>query len=86
MYFGSPGLKRKWFLVILSIWLFTLALSLIFLIFQCTQQRDYVLLAIQTPVKEEESNSSANHHTVLSIIDEEWTAAHARQVIKIVLL
>ncbi|KAM3841959.1 protein odr-4 homolog isoform 4-T6 [Vipera latastei] len=46
----------------------------------CTQQRDYVLLAIQTPVKEEESNSIANHHTDLSIIDEEWTAAHARQV------
>ncbi|XP_015668803.1 protein odr-4 homolog isoform X2 [Protobothrops mucrosquamatus] len=50
------------------------------LIGQCTQQRDYVLLAIQTPVKEEESNSSANHHTNLSNIDEEWTAAHARQV------
>ncbi|KAM3841958.1 protein odr-4 homolog isoform 3-T5 [Vipera latastei] len=47
---------------------------------KCTQQRDYVLLAIQTPVKEEESNSIANHHTDLSIIDEEWTAAHARQV------
>ncbi|KAM3841957.1 protein odr-4 homolog isoform 2-T4 [Vipera latastei] len=50
------------------------------LVGQCTQQRDYVLLAIQTPVKEEESNSIANHHTDLSIIDEEWTAAHARQV------
>ncbi|XP_039176545.1 protein odr-4 homolog isoform X1 [Crotalus tigris] len=50
------------------------------LVGQCTQQRDYVLLAIQTPVKEEESNSSANHHADLSNIDEEWTAAHARQV------
>uniref|UniRef100_A0A0B8RU66 Protein odr-4 homolog n=1 Tax=Philothamnus irregularis TaxID=1899461 RepID=A0A0B8RU66_9SAUR len=50
------------------------------LVGQCSQQRDYVLLAIRTPVKEEESNSSANHHTDLSNIDEEWTAAHARQV------
>ncbi|XP_025028115.1 protein odr-4 homolog isoform X2 [Python bivittatus] len=50
------------------------------LVGQCTQQRDYVLLSIRTPVKEEESNSSANHHSDLSNIDEEWTAAHARQV------
>uniref|UniRef100_A0A8C6XNH5 Protein odr-4 homolog n=1 Tax=Naja naja TaxID=35670 RepID=A0A8C6XNH5_NAJNA len=50
------------------------------LVGQCSQQRDYVLLAIRTPVKEEESNSSANHHADLSNIDEEWTAAHARQV------
>ncbi|XP_026525069.1 protein odr-4 homolog [Notechis scutatus] len=50
------------------------------LVGQCSQQRDYVLLAIRTPVKEEESNSSASHHTDLSNIDEEWTAAHARQV------
>ncbi|XP_063154484.1 protein odr-4 homolog isoform X1 [Candoia aspera] len=50
------------------------------LVGQCTQQRDYVLLAIRTPIKEEESNSSANHHSDLSNIDEQWTAAHARQV------
>ncbi|XP_058033854.1 protein odr-4 homolog isoform X2 [Ahaetulla prasina] len=50
------------------------------LVGQCSQQRDYVLLAIRTPIKEEESNSSTNHHTDLSNIDEEWTAAHARQV------
>ncbi|XP_032082812.1 protein odr-4 homolog [Thamnophis elegans] len=50
------------------------------LVGQCSQQRDYVLLAIRTPVKEEESNSSVNHHTDLSTIDEEWIAAHAIQV------
>ncbi|XP_070605108.1 protein odr-4 homolog [Erythrolamprus reginae] len=50
------------------------------LVGQCSQQRDYVLLAIRTPVKEEESNNSTNHHTDLSNIDEEWIATHARQV------
>uniref|UniRef100_A0A6J0TR65 Protein odr-4 homolog n=1 Tax=Pogona vitticeps TaxID=103695 RepID=A0A6J0TR65_9SAUR len=50
------------------------------LIGQCAQQRDYVLLAIRTPPKEEGSEKSANYHSNLSNIDEEWITTHANQV------
>ncbi|XP_015270730.1 PREDICTED: protein odr-4 homolog [Gekko japonicus] len=50
------------------------------LVGQCSPQRDYVLLAIQTPPKEEESKSNASYSSTLSSIDEEWTTAHANQV------
>ncbi|XP_020650772.3 protein odr-4 homolog isoform X1 [Pogona vitticeps] len=47
---------------------------------QCAQQRDYVLLAIRTPPKEEGSEKSANYYSNLSNIDEEWITTHANQV------
>ncbi|KAJ7332339.1 hypothetical protein JRQ81_014519 [Phrynocephalus forsythii] len=50
------------------------------LIGQCSQLRDYVLLAIRTPPKEEGRENSANYHSDLSNIDEEWITAHASQV------
>ncbi|XP_062990941.1 protein odr-4 homolog [Elgaria multicarinata webbii] len=50
------------------------------LIGQCSQQRDYVLLAIRTPLKEEENKSNTNYSSDLSNIDEEWATAHATQV------
>lgn len=50
------------------------------LVGQCSPQRDYVVLAIRTPPKEEESKSKQNYHSELSSVDEEWTTAHASQV------
>ncbi|CAI5776487.1 Protein odr-4 homolog [Podarcis lilfordi] len=50
------------------------------LVGQCSQQRDYVVLAIRTPPKEEESKSNTSRRSDLSNIDEEWIAAHANQV------
>ncbi|XP_053106848.1 protein odr-4 homolog [Hemicordylus capensis] len=50
------------------------------LVGQCSPQRDYVVLAIQTPPKEEESKSNQSYYADLSNIDEEWTIAHANQV------
>ncbi|XP_061490010.1 protein odr-4 homolog isoform X2 [Rhineura floridana] len=49
------------------------------LVGQCSQQRDYIVLAIRTPPKEE-SKSNTIHRSDLSNIDEEWTTAHANQV------
>ncbi|XP_078248463.1 protein odr-4 homolog isoform X2 [Pogona vitticeps] len=48
---------------------------------QCAQQRDYVLLAIRTPPKEEGSEKSANYYSNLSNIDEEWITTHANQLV-----
>ncbi|XP_060630497.1 protein odr-4 homolog [Anolis sagrei] len=50
------------------------------LVGQCSQQRDYVLLAVRTPPKEEESRSNPGYHSSLTNIDEEWMTAHANQV------
>ncbi|XP_077784457.1 protein odr-4 homolog isoform X3 [Podarcis muralis] len=50
------------------------------LVGQCSQQRDYVVLAVRTPPKEEESKSNTSRRSDLSNIDEEWIAAHANQV------
>ncbi|XP_048338454.1 protein odr-4 homolog [Sphaerodactylus townsendi] len=50
------------------------------LIGQCSPQRDYVILAVQTPPKDEESKSNAGVSAELSNIDEEWITAHANQV------
>lgn len=50
------------------------------LVGQCSPQRDYVVLAIRTPPKEEESKSNQNYRSELSKVDEEWTTAHASQV------
>uniref|UniRef100_A0A8D0BZI3 Protein odr-4 homolog n=1 Tax=Salvator merianae TaxID=96440 RepID=A0A8D0BZI3_SALMN len=50
------------------------------LVGQCSQQRNYVVLAIRTPPKEEENKSSSSHYSALSHIDDEWTTAHANQV------
>ncbi|XP_042322306.1 protein odr-4 homolog isoform X2 [Sceloporus undulatus] len=50
------------------------------LVGQCSQQRDYVLLAVRTPPKEEESKDSTGYHSNVTNIDEEWMAAHANQV------
>ncbi|XP_077188782.1 protein odr-4 homolog [Paroedura picta] len=48
------------------------------LVGQCSPQRDYVILAIQTPLKDEESKRNASSEP--TSIDEEWTTAHANQV------
>ncbi|KAH0618307.1 hypothetical protein JD844_017378 [Phrynosoma platyrhinos] len=50
------------------------------LVGQCSQQRDYVLLAIRTPPKEEENKGNTSYHSNLTNIDEEWMTAHANQV------
>ncbi|XP_044295192.1 protein odr-4 homolog isoform X2 [Varanus komodoensis] len=50
------------------------------LIGQCSQQKDYVLIAVRTPPKEEKSESNTSYHSDLSHIDEEWITAHATQV------
>nr|XP_056700513.1 protein odr-4 homolog [Euleptes europaea] len=50
------------------------------LVGQCSPQRDYVILAIQTPPKDEENKNNAGSSSELSNIDEEWTTAHANQV------
>ncbi|XP_054837057.1 protein odr-4 homolog [Eublepharis macularius] len=50
------------------------------LVGQCSPQRDYVVLAIQTPPKDEENKSNAVCGSELSNVDEEWTTAHAKQV------
>ncbi|XP_029474666.1 protein odr-4 homolog isoform X2 [Rhinatrema bivittatum] len=52
------------------------------LIGQCSSQRDYIVLAVRTPFKEEQSESSRGRalHPRLSDVDEEWAAEHANQV------
>uniref|UniRef100_K7G0E1 Protein odr-4 homolog n=1 Tax=Pelodiscus sinensis TaxID=13735 RepID=K7G0E1_PELSI len=50
------------------------------LIGQCSLQRDYVILAIRTPPREEQNESNKNHHPQLADIDEEWVTAHASQL------
>nr|XP_033818138.1 protein odr-4 homolog isoform X2 [Geotrypetes seraphini] len=54
------------------------------LIGQCSSQRDYILLAVRTPSKEEQSESPKVNHIQprLSDLDEEWIAEHANQVIR----
>lgn len=49
--------------------------------FQCSQQRDYVLLAIRTPPKEDGGENNATYHSNLSSIDEEWITEHVDHVI-----
>uniref|UniRef100_A0A8D0G823 Protein odr-4 homolog n=1 Tax=Sphenodon punctatus TaxID=8508 RepID=A0A8D0G823_SPHPU len=50
------------------------------LIGQCSPQRDYVVMAIRTPPKEEEVENNKFHQSKLVNIDEEWITAHASQV------
>ncbi|XP_032639335.1 protein odr-4 homolog isoform X2 [Chelonoidis abingdonii] len=50
------------------------------LIGQCSPQRDYVILAIRTPPREEQNESNKNHHPKLADIDEEWVTGHASQL------
>ncbi|KAJ6657381.1 hypothetical protein lerEdw1_002548 [Lerista edwardsae] len=55
------------------------------LVGQCSPQRDYVVLAIRTPPKEEESKNNQSYRSELSKVDEEWTTAHASQQLEIIL-
>ncbi|KYO24212.1 odr-4-like protein [Alligator mississippiensis] len=48
------------------------------LIGQCSPQRDYVILAVRTPPKEEQNETYCP--TKLTDIDEEWVTTHASQV------
>ncbi|CAM4710681.1 protein odr-4 homolog isoform X1 [Lepidochelys kempii] len=50
------------------------------LIGQCSPQRDYVILAIRTPPREEQNESNKNYRPELADIDEEWVTAHASQL------
>lgn len=50
------------------------------LIGQCSSQRDYVILAIRTPPREEQNESNKNYHPKLADIDEEWVTGHASQL------
>ncbi|XP_065265074.1 protein odr-4 homolog isoform X2 [Emys orbicularis] len=50
------------------------------LIGQCSPQRDYVILAIRTPPREEQNESNKNYHPKLADIDEEWVTGHASQL------
>ncbi|EMP38787.1 Protein odr-4 like protein [Chelonia mydas] len=46
----------------------------------CSPQRDYVILAIRTPPREEQNESNKNYHPKLADVDEEWVTAHASQL------
>ncbi|XP_050817410.1 protein odr-4 homolog isoform X2 [Gopherus flavomarginatus] len=50
------------------------------LIGQCSPQRDYVILAIRTPLREEQNERNKNYHPKLADIDEEWVTGHASQL------
>ncbi|KAM7162043.1 protein odr-4 homolog isoform 3-T7 [Macrochelys suwanniensis] len=50
------------------------------LIGQCSPQRDYVILAIRTPPREEQNESNKNYHPTSADVDEEWVTAHASQL------
>lgn len=52
---------------------FSISLSL-----KCSPQRDYVILAVRTPPKEEQNETYCP--TKLTDIDEEWVTTHASQV------
>ncbi|MBN3321588.1 ODR4 protein, partial [Atractosteus spatula] len=50
------------------------------LIGQCSPQRDFVVLAVQTAQREEQFNQPKQSKVSLVDIDEEWVTGHARQV------
>ncbi|XP_030631176.1 protein odr-4 homolog [Chanos chanos] len=50
------------------------------LIGQCSLQRDFVVLAVQTPHRESEGQSESRGASSLDAIDMEWVTEHARQV------
>ncbi|XP_074859039.1 protein odr-4 homolog isoform X2 [Carettochelys insculpta] len=51
------------------------------LIGQYSPQRDYVILAVRTPPREDENESNKNYHPQLADIDDEWVTAHASQLV-----
>ncbi|XP_074078350.1 protein odr-4 homolog isoform X2 [Macrotis lagotis] len=51
------------------------------LIGQCSSQRDYVVLATRTPPREEQSETTKSSQSQLDDLDEEWTTAHANQLV-----
>nr|XP_045002920.1 protein odr-4 homolog isoform X1 [Jaculus jaculus] len=50
------------------------------LIGQCSSQKDYVILATRTPLKQEQNENPKHPKAVLDNLDEEWTTEHANQV------
>uniref|UniRef100_A0A8C6DKU4 Protein odr-4 homolog n=1 Tax=Moschus moschiferus TaxID=68415 RepID=A0A8C6DKU4_MOSMO len=51
------------------------------LIGQCSSQKDYVILAMRTPPKEEQNESPKHSKAKLDNLDEEWATEHAHQLV-----
>lgn len=50
------------------------------LIGQCSSQKDYVILATRTPLREEQNENPKHPKAKLESLDEEWATEHASQV------